>query len=116
MIIINMLSRIANRLTTIVKHPQFQKISDYYSMGLPFALMMGGFSGTILGVSMLDKYIEYQYSYNSLIKTNISPRKGVMIILGGFCTGLVGGLFYPIVIPFSSAYFITQTLNQLKED
>ena len=112
MIIINMLSRIVN----VIKHPQFQKMSDYYSMGLPFALMLGGFSGTILGVSMLDKYIEYQYSYNRLIKTNISPRKGAMIILGGFCAGLMGGVFYPIVIPFSSAYFIKQTLNQLKED
>jgi len=111
-----MLSRIVNRIVNVIKHPQFQKMTDYYSMGLPFALMLGGFSGTFLGVSILDKYIEYHYSYNSLIKTNISPRKGVMIILGGFCTGLVGGLFYPIVIPFSSAYFIKQTLNQLKED
>ena len=56
-----MLSRIANRLTTIVKHPQFQKISDYYSMGLPFSIMIGGFSGTFLSISMLDKYIEDKY-------------------------------------------------------
>ncbi len=112
MIIINMLSRIAN----IVKHPQFQKISDYYSMGLPFALMLGGFSGTLLSISMLDKYIEDKYSNNVLIQSNINPRRGFGIIMGGFCAGLVGGIFYPIVLPFSAAYFINQTLNQLKED
>ena len=65
---------------------------------------------------MLDKYIEEKNSPNMLIQSNISPRKGAMIILGGFCVGLLGGIFYPIVIPFSAAYFINHTLKQLKED
>ena len=112
MIIINMLSRIVN----IVKHPQFQKMSNYYTTGLPFAIIIGGFSGMMIGVSMLDKYIEERNSPNMLIQTNISPRKGAMIILGWFFAGLVGGIFYPIVIPFSAAYFINHTLKQLKED
>ncbi len=111
MIIINMLSRIANRIVNVIKHPQFQKISDYYSMGLPFALMLGGFSGTLLSISMLDKYIEDKYSNNVLIQSNINPRRGFGIIMGGFCAGLVGGIFYPIVLPFSAAYFIKQTLH-----
>ena len=107
-----MLSRIAN----IVKHPQFQKMSNYYFMSLPFSIMIGGFSGIIVGVSMLDKYIEERNSPNRLIQNNINPRKGIGIIIGGFCAGLMGGIFYPIVLPFSAAYFINQTLNQLKED
>lgn len=85
MIIINMLSRIVNKITNIVKHPQFQKMSDYYSMGLPFSIIIGGFSGIIVGVSMLDKYIEERNSPNMLIQTNINPRKGIGIIIGGFC-------------------------------
>ena len=116
MIIINMLSRIVNRLTTIVKHPQFQKMSNYYLIGLPFAIMIGGFSGMMIGVSMLDKYIEERNSPNMLIQSNINPRKGIGIIIGGFCAGLVGGIFYPVALPFGAAYFINQTLNQLKED
>jgi len=103
-------------LSRIVKHPQFQKMSNYYSIGLPFSVMIGGFSGIILGVSMLDKYIEERNSPNMLIQSNISPRRGAMIILGGFFAGLVGGVFYPIVIPFSAAYFINHTLKQLKDD
>ena len=112
MIIINMLSRIVN----IVKHPQFQKMSDYYSVGLPFAIMIGGFSGMMIGVSWLDKYIEERNSPNMLIQSNITPRKGIGIIIGGFCAGLVGGIFYPIALPFGMVYLINQTLNQLKED
>ena len=105
-----------SRLTNIVKHPQFQKIFNYYSMGLPFSIIIGGFSGIIVGVSMLDKYIEERNSPNMLIQSKITPRKGFGIIMGGFCAGLVGGIFYPIVLPFSAIYLINQTLNQLKED
>ena len=112
MIIINMLSRIVN----IVKHPQFQKMSNYYTTGLPFAIIIGGFSGMMIGVSMLDKYIEERNSPNMLIQTNINPRRGFGIIMGGFCAGLVGGIFYPIALPFGMVYLINQTLNQLKED
>ena len=112
MIIINMLSKITN----IVKHPQFQKMSNYYLIGLPFAIMIGGFSGMMIGVSMLDKYIEERNSPNMLIQSNINTRKGIGIIIGGFCAGLVGGIFYPVALPFGTAYFINQTLNQLKED
>ena len=112
MIIINMLSRIVN----IVKHPQFQKMSNYYTTGLPFAIMIGGFSGIIVGVSMLDKYIEERNSPNRLIQININPRKGIGIIIGGFCAGLMGGIFYPVALPFGMVYLINQTLNQLKED
>ena len=107
-----MLSRIVN----IVKHPQFQKMSNYYTTGLPFAIIIGGFSGMMIGVSMLDKYIEERNSPNMLIQSNINPRKGIGIIIGGFCAGLVGGIFYPVALPFSAIYFINQTLNQLKED
>ena len=109
MIIINMLSRIVNRIVNVINHPQFQKISDYYSMGLPFSIMIGGFSGTFLSISMLDKYIEDKYSPNMLIQSNINPRKGIGIIIGGFCAGLVGGIFYPVALPFSAIYFINQT-------
>ena len=116
MIIINMLSRLVNKITNIVKHPQFQKITEYYTANLPFAIMIGGFSGIIVGVSMLDKYIEERNSPNMLIQSNINPRKGIGIIIGGFCAGLVGGFFYPVALPFGVAYFINQTLNQLKED
>ena len=112
MIIINMLSRIVN----IVKHPQFQKMSNYYTTGLPFAIIIGGFSGMMIGVSMLDKYIEERNSPNMLIQSNINPRKGIGIIIGGFCAGLVCGILYPIALPFSMVYLINQTLNQLKED
>ena len=111
-----MLSRIVNKITNIVKHPQFQKMSDYYSMGLPFSIIIGGFSGIIVGVSMLDKYIEERNSPNRLIQNNINPRKGIGIIIGGFCAGLMGGIFYPIALPFGMGYLINQTLNQLKED
>ena len=111
-----MLNRIVNRLTTIVKHPQFQKMTEYYTSGLPFAIMIGGFSGIIVGVSMLDKYIEERNLPNRLIQININPRKGIGIIIGGFCAGLVGGILYPIALPFSAIYLINQTLNQLKED
>ena len=107
-----MLSRIVN----IVKHPQFQKMSNYYTTGLPFAIIIGGFSGMMIGVSMLDKYIEERNSPNMLIQSNINPRKGIGIIIGGFCAGLVGGILYPIALPFSMVYLINQTLNQLKED
>ena len=65
---------------------------------------------------MLDKYIEERNSPNMLIQSNINPRKGVGIIIGGFCAGLVGGIFYPVALPFSMIYLINQTLNQLKED
>ncbi len=111
-----MLSRIVNKITNIVKHPQFQKMSNYYSMSLPFSIIIGGFSGIILGVSMLDKYIEERNSPNMLIQSNINPRKGFGIIIGSFCAGLVGGVFYPVALPFSAIYFINQTLNKLKED
>ena len=111
-----MLSRIVNRLTTIVKHPQFQKMSNYYLIGLPFAIMIGGMSGTIAGVSMLDKYVEDRKLLNILIRTDINPRKCFAIIIGSFCAGLVGGIFYPVALPFGAIYFINQTLNQLMED
>jgi len=111
-----MLSRIANRITNVINHPQFQKMKNYYTNGLPVAVMIGGISGTIAGVSMLDKYIEDRNLLNILIRTDINPRKCFAIIIGSFCAGLVGGLFYPIALPFSAAYFINQTLNQLKED
>ncbi len=107
-----MLSRIVN----IINQPQFQQIFNYYSSNLPFAIILGGFSGTMIGVSMLDKYIEERNSPNRLIQININPRKGIGIIIGGFCAGLVCGLLYPIALPFSAIYFIKQTLNQLKED
>jgi hypothetical protein len=111
-----MLSRIVNKITNIVKHPQFQKMSNYYTSGLPFAVMLGGMSGTMIGVSMLDKYIEDRNSPNKLIQINITPRKGIGIIIGGFCAGLVCGILYPVALPFSAIYLINQTLNQLKED
>ena len=106
-----MLSRIVNKITNIVKHPQFQKIFNYYSSNLPFAIIIGGFSGIIVGVSMLDKYIEERNSPNRLIKININPRKGIGIIIGGFCAGLMGGILYPIALPFSMVYLINQTLH-----
>ena len=105
-----------NRIVKMVNHKQFQKMSNYYSMGLPFAIIIGGFSGMMIGVSMLDKYIVERNSPNMLIQSNINPRKGIGIIIGGFCAGLVGGIFYPVALPFSMVYFIKQTLNQLKED
>ena len=111
-----MLSRIVNKITNIVKHPQFQKMSNYYTSGLPFAVILGGMSGTIIGVSMMDKYIEDRNLLNILIRTNINPRKCFGIIIGSFCAGLVGGILYPVALPFSAIYFINQTLNQLKED
>ena len=111
-----MLSRIANRITNVINHPQFQKMKNYYTNGLPFAVMIGGMSGTIAGVSILDKYIEDRNLLNILIRTDINPRKCFAIILGSFCAGLVGGIFYPVALPFSMVYLINQTLNQLKED
>ena len=105
-----------SRLTNIVKHPQFQKMSNYYSMGLPFSIMIGGFSGIIVGVSRLEKYIEERKSPNMFLQFKINPRKGIEIIIGGFCTGLVCGILYPIALPFSAIYLINQTLNQFKED
>ena len=111
-----MLSRIVNKITNIVNHPQFQKMSNYYTSGLPFAVILGGMSGMMIGVSMLDKYIEERNSPNRLIQININPRKGIGIIIGGFCAGLVCGILYPVALPFSAIYLINQTLNQLKED
>ncbi len=116
MSITNMLSRIANRITNVINHPQFQKMKNYYTNGLPIAVMIGGISGTMIGVSMLDKYIEERNFLNILIRTDINPRKCFAIILGSFCAGLVGGVFYPVALPFSTGYLINQMLNHLKED
>ena len=86
-------------LFRIIKHPQFQKMTTYYKLGLPFAIITGGFSGNILGISLSDKYIQ-------------NPLQGVSIIIGSFSLGLIGGLFYPVVIPFSAIYF----MNQIRKD
>ena len=105
-----------SRIVKLVKHKQVQKMTELYFSTLPFAIIIGGFSGIILGVSMLDKYIEERKSPNMLIQSNINPRKGIGIIIGSFCAGLMGGLLYPIALPFGAVYLINQTLNQLKED
>ena len=100
-----------SRLTTIVKHPQFQKMSDYYTCGLPFAVMIGGMSGTMIGISKMDKYI-YEHHDSVIVKPKSDPLKVFGLIIGSFSLGLISGIFYPILIPVSAAYFI----NQLKED
>ncbi len=111
-------------LSRILKHPQFQKIKNYYSMGLPFAIMIGGMSGTMLGISSLDKYMDkYMDKYTDkymdnneyqsvMLKPKSTPLKAFGLIIGSFSLGLISGFFYPILIPVSAAYFI----NQLKED
>lgn len=93
-------------LFRIIKHPQFQKMTNYYKLGLPFAIITGGFSGNILGISLLDKYINY-YKYNIIQ----NPLQGFSIIIGSFSLGLFGGLFYPVIIPFSAIYFMNQIRN-----
>lgn len=105
-----------NRLTTIVKHPQFQKMKNYYTMGLPFAIMIGGMSGTMIGISYMDKYMDKNMDKNEyqsvMVKPKSNPLKAFGLIIGSFSLGLISGFFYPILIPVSAAYFI----NQLKED
>ena len=109
-----------NRLTTIVKHPQFQKMKNYYTMGLPFAIMIGGITGTMIGISCLDKYMDKYMDKNMdkneyqsvMVKPKSNPLKAFGLIIGSFSLGLISGFFYPILIPVSAAYFI----NQLKED
>ena len=109
-----------NRITIIVKHPQFQKMKNYYTMGLPFAIMIGGMSGTMIGISCLDKYMDKYMDKNMdkneyrsvMLKPNSNPLKAFGLIIGSFSLGLISGFFYPILIPVSAAYFI----NQLKED
>ena len=119
MIIINMLSR----LTTIVKHPQFQKMKNYYTTGLPFAIMLGGMSGTMLGISNLDKYmdkLELRYipqyvnknEYRSvMLKLNSGLLKQFGLIIGSFSLGLISGFFYPILIPVSAVYAINTIID-----
>ena len=117
MIIINMLSR----LTTIVKHPQFQKMKNYYTTGLPVAIMIGGMTGTMLGISNLDKYMDKlelipQYvnknEYRSvMLKLNSSLLKPFGIIFGSFSLGLISGFFYPILIPVSAVYVINTIID-----
>ena len=111
-----MLSRIVNKITNIVKHPQFQKMSDYYTCGLPFAVMIGGMSGTMIGISYMDKYMDKNMDKNEyqsvMVKPKSDPLKVFGLIIGSFSLGLISGFFYPILIPVSAAYFI----NQLKED
>ena len=104
-----MLSRIINRIVNVINHPQFQQMTNYYTKGLPFAIMIGGMSGTIIGISNLDNNNEYR---NVMLKPNSTPLKAFGLIIGSFSLGLISGFFYPIVIPVSAAYFI----NQLKED
>ena len=123
MIIINMLSR----LTTIVKHPQFQKMKNYYTSGLPVAIMIGGMTGTMLGISNLDKYmdkLELRYipqyvnknenknEYRSaMLKLNSSLLKPFGLIIGSFSLGLISGFFYPILIPVSVVYTINTIID-----
>jgi hypothetical protein len=121
MIIINMLSR----LTTIVKHPQFQKMKNYYTTGLPFAIMIGGMTGTMLGISNLDKYTDKpelryipQYmdknEYRSvMLKPNSGPLKPFGLIIGSFSLGLISGFFYPILIPVSAVYAINTIIETI---
>ena len=106
-----MLNRIVNRLTTIVKHPQFQKMYGYYSMGLPVAIMLGGMSGTMIGISKMDKYI-YEHHDSVIVKPKSDPLKVFGLIIGSFSLGLISGFFYPILIPVSAAYFINQILKE----
>ena len=122
MIIINMLSRIANRL---IKHPQFQKMKNYYTSGLPFAIMIGGMTGTILGISNLDKYmdkLEFRYipqyvnknEYRSvMLKLNSGLLKPFGLIIGSFSLGLISGFFYPILIPVSAVYAINTIIETI---
>jgi len=103
-----------SRLTTIVKHPQFQKMKNYYITGLPFAIMIGGMSGTMLGISTLDKYMDKYMDNNEyrsvMVKPKSHPLKEFGIIIGSFSLGLIGGVFYPIVIPVSAIYTIIETI------
>ncbi len=105
-----MLSRIAN----IVKQPQFQKMKNYYTIGLPFAIMIGGMTGTMLGISNLDKYMDKYMDNNEyqigMVKPKSHPLKEFGIIIGSFSLGLIGGVFYPIVIPVSAIYTIIETI------
>jgi len=102
-----MLNRIINRL----KQPQFQKMQNYYTMGLPFAIMLGGMSGTIIGISRMDKNI-YEYDSTIMVKPKSNPLKAFGLIIGSLSLGLISGFFYPILIPVSAVYFI----NKFKED
>lgn len=97
-----------------------KKMNKYYCTGLPFAIMIGGVSGTVLGGEMLSTYI---YSNKTDVNStnidstkSINPLKGFGIIIGGFSLGLIGGIFYPISIPCSAVYFINITMKELKED
>ena len=98
-------------LFRIIKHPQFQKMTNYYKLGLHFAIITGGISVNILGISLLeDKYINYYKVQNHKVQNHIvqNPLHGFLIIIGSFSVGLFGGLFYPLIIPFSTIYFINQ--------
>ena len=121
MIIVNMLSR----LTTIVKHPQFQKMKNYYTTGLPFAIMIGGMTGTMLGISNLDKYMDKselryipqyidKYEYRSvMLKRNSGLLKPFGLIIGSCSLGLISGFFYPILIPVSAVYAINTIIETI---
>ena len=89
------------------------KMNKYYCTGLPFAIMIGGCTGTILGGEMLNTYIHVNRNRKA---PSINPVKGFGIIIGGFSLGLIGGIVYPIAIPCSAVYFINITMKQLKED
>ncbi len=100
-------------------------MNKYYCTGLPFAIMIGGVSGTVLGGEMLSTYIysnKTDVNSTNIDSTNIdstkliNPLKGFGIIIGGFSLGLIGGIFYPISIPCSAVYFINISMKQLKED
>ena len=103
-----MLNRIINRL----KHPQFQKMLNYYTIGLPFAIMIGGMSGTMIGISRMDKYI-YDYHDSVIVKPKSDPLKVFGLIIGSFSLGLISGIFYPILIPVSAVYAINTIIETI---
>jgi hypothetical protein len=110
-----------SRLTTIVKNPQFQKMKNYYITGLPFAIMIGGMSGTMVGISSLDKYMDKytdKYTDNNeyrsvMLKPNSGPLKTFGLIIGSFSLGLISGFFYPILIPVSAVYAINTIIETI---
>ena len=88
-----------------------QKMLNYYTSGLPFAIMLGGMSGTMIGISKMDKYI-YEHHDSVIVKPKSDPLKVFGLIIGSFSLGLISGIFYPILIPVSAFYAINQILKE----
>lgn len=90
----------------------FKKLKNAYVSVMPLFIILGGFSGTVYGVNIAEKYaISIKH-----VDKPLHELDGVAIIIGGFSLGLLSGIVYPITGILGIKHLINNPVKELKKE